>query len=193
MSKNVTPIIVNTSTITALSTSIGVIREVIQRIRKILKIFDPTTFQIAISLFFLRLASAEVISSGRLVPIATIVRPINVSETPKEDAILVADFTKKSAQTARKVIHQTIYNIDFALERFFTLISSSSTHSSPFFEIQKVYTKNIRKNRRRIIPSQNDKIFLSLPEKIISKISTSSATDHKRANGTSLKIVDFLA
>ena len=47
----------------------------IQRITKIFIIFEPTTFQTAISGFHLRAAIIDVASSGILVPIATTVRP----------------------------------------------------------------------------------------------------------------------
>lgn len=55
---------------------IGDINEAIPRIRNIFAIFDPSTFPIAISVFPEMLANTETISSGTLVPIATIVRPI---------------------------------------------------------------------------------------------------------------------
>ena len=50
---------------------------------KILKIFDPIIFPIEISNSFLNTATSVVTTSGRLVPIATIVNPIIRSETPK--------------------------------------------------------------------------------------------------------------
>ena len=50
---------------------------------KILKIFDPIIFPIEISNSFLNTATNVVTTSGRLVPIATIVNPIIRSETPK--------------------------------------------------------------------------------------------------------------
>lgn len=43
---------------------------------------DPTILPIAISVFLLNAATTEVISSGRLVPIATIVSPIICSDNP---------------------------------------------------------------------------------------------------------------
>jgi hypothetical protein len=57
---------------------IGLIRAVAQRIKEMLNMFDPTILPIAISEFFLYAATTEVKSSGRLVPIATIVKPIIV-------------------------------------------------------------------------------------------------------------------
>ena len=41
--------------------------------------------------------------SGKEVPIATIVSPISISESPNFLAMLVADFTKKSAPFTRKI------------------------------------------------------------------------------------------
>ena len=48
----------------------------IPNISKILKILDPIAFPKAISTSFLRAATMEVTSSGRLVPNATMVKPI---------------------------------------------------------------------------------------------------------------------
>ena len=50
---------------------------------KMLKIFDPMIFPIEISNSFLNTATKVVTTSGRLVPIATIVNPMILSETPK--------------------------------------------------------------------------------------------------------------
>jgi len=61
--------------------------ELMPNIKKILKIFEPITFPIAISLFFLKAATSDVTSSGREVPIETMVRPISFSLTPRKVAI----------------------------------------------------------------------------------------------------------
>ena len=61
---------------------IGAIKELIERMSKILKILDPIILPIAIPLFFLMAATAEVMSSGKEVPIAMIVSPIIFSLTP---------------------------------------------------------------------------------------------------------------
>ncbi len=50
---------------------------------KMLKIFEPIIFPMEISSSFLNTATNVVTTSGKLVPIATIVRPIILSETPK--------------------------------------------------------------------------------------------------------------
>ena len=54
----------------------GVIIAEAQRMTKTFIIFEPTTFQTAISGFHLRAAIIEVASSGILVPIATTVSPM---------------------------------------------------------------------------------------------------------------------
>lgn len=50
--------------------------------RNVLKIFEPTTLPMAISAFPLRAAMTEVASSGKDVPIETIVRPMIRSVIP---------------------------------------------------------------------------------------------------------------
>jgi hypothetical protein len=62
-------------------------------IQRILKIFDPTTAQIAISVFFFKAAMILEASSGRLVPTAIIVSPINASLMPRVFAIITALLT----------------------------------------------------------------------------------------------------
>ena len=66
----------------------------IQRITKIFIIFEPTTFQTAISGFHLRAAIIDVASSGILVPIATTVRPMMASDNQKNFAISTAPVTR---------------------------------------------------------------------------------------------------
>ena len=70
--------------------------ELTPRIKKTLKIFDPTIFPTAISGCFLRAAATDVASSGSDVPAATIVRPIKLSLMPKVRAMLDAEVTKRS-------------------------------------------------------------------------------------------------
>ena len=64
-------------------------------IKRILKILEPTTFPTARSFSPLEEATTEVTSSGREVPIATMVRPIRVWLMPKAAAISLALFTTK--------------------------------------------------------------------------------------------------
>ena len=74
----------------------GEIEEDKPMINMILKIFDPITFPTAISFSFLIEATTLVTSSGRLVPTATIVKPIISSYTPNILAASIAPFTNKS-------------------------------------------------------------------------------------------------
>lgn len=60
----------------------GAINPETQRITRMFMIFEPTIFPIAMSGFHRFAAIIEVIISGVLVPIATIVRPIILSEIP---------------------------------------------------------------------------------------------------------------
>jgi len=66
---------------------------VIPSTRRVLNIFEPTMFPIAMSACFLYAAIPEAASSGSDVPIATIVSPIIDSESPKISAMCVAPFT----------------------------------------------------------------------------------------------------
>jgi len=55
---------------------------VVPKTKRVLKIFDPTMLPIAMSDCFLYAAIPEAASSGRDVPIATIVSPIIDSDNP---------------------------------------------------------------------------------------------------------------
>ena len=72
---------------------IGDMIPVIPNTNKMLNIFEPIIFPIAISDSCLCAAITLVTSSGKLVPIAMIVSPITRSETPIYRAILHADST----------------------------------------------------------------------------------------------------
>ena len=72
---------------------IGEIIVLSHNIRNILNIFDPTTLPIAISDFFFIIATIEVVSSGKDVHKATIVKPITDCHTQKNSAIVIAPFT----------------------------------------------------------------------------------------------------
>lgn len=99
----------------------GAMIAVIPRMRKILAILEPSTFPIAISVLPLTAARSETISSGILVPIATIVRPIIASDIPHFFASETAPSTrrfphmvrkprpKRMARTARKISISKFY------------------------------------------------------------------------------------
>ena len=82
-----------TSLPTECSNNIGCIVALTPNTKKILKIFDPTMFPMAISGLRFRMATTEVASSGRDVPMATMVRPIVVSESHAIVAMAILHFT----------------------------------------------------------------------------------------------------
>lgn len=96
--------------------------------RKILKMLLPITLPSAIAVFPLRAAVTDVASSGREVPIATIVRPITASLTPMAEAIPDAPSTNKSPPKIRPASPPTIQMIDFS--KGISLTGDLSTSSS---------------------------------------------------------------
>jgi hypothetical protein len=71
----------------------GFITELMPKMKKTLKIFDPTIFPIAKSTFFFLAAIKLVASSGRDVPIDTTVKAMTLCERPIRDATFVAETT----------------------------------------------------------------------------------------------------
>ena len=103
-------------------------------IPKVLNIFEPITFPIATPAWPLFTAINDAAISGKDVPIAIIVRPINVSGTPRIEEILTAEYTTASAEMINKIIPKKIKKIDFLSEKMlFTSIFSFLVLS--FFEI----------------------------------------------------------
>ena len=97
MKHNTVTKIINTTSINILELNgIALIELLAPSTNKILKMFEPITLPITIwfSPFFK--AVSEVTSSGKEVPIATIVKPTNVSLIPSAIAISEALFTTKS-------------------------------------------------------------------------------------------------
>ena len=86
---------------------IGNIIATIPKIKKMFDIFEPTTLPIATSVFPLIAPEIPTASSGRLVPIATIVSPITIDGTLSFFAIALAPDTKKSAPKTRKIKPKT--------------------------------------------------------------------------------------
>ena len=87
---------------------IGAINQVIPRIPNMLNTLLPTMFPMAISFCFLRAATTEVASSGRLVPTATIVSPITASDSPiffaSSTAPSTMNFPPNTSQTRPMII-----------------------------------------------------------------------------------------
>ena len=77
------------------SNGTGVINTLEPTTKRMLKILEPMMFPIAISALPFLAAVTEVTSSGKDVPNATIVNPINLWLTPNEMAMFVAASTAK--------------------------------------------------------------------------------------------------
>ncbi len=92
--------------------SIGEIIALKASTQRILKIFEPITFPIAISVCFFLAATSEAASSGSDVPRATIVKPIKTSLKPKKRAISEALSTINLPPTNKAIIPPIIYRID---------------------------------------------------------------------------------
>ena len=74
-----------------------------------LNTLEPMAFPKAISTSFLRAATTDVTSSGRLVPMDTIVRPTRVSLMPKERAIRLAESTVRFPPNTIAAAPPTMY------------------------------------------------------------------------------------
>lgn len=117
-------------------TLIGVIIPLIPRIAKILNILLHTTFPIAISLCFLKAATMEVASSGRLVPMATTVNPITASDSHRFFASSTAPSTINFHPSTSHTSPIMVKLIDFN-KLIFAILSSSAVFTSLIFEIPK--------------------------------------------------------
>ena len=73
----------------------GVIVPLTPRIIRMLKMLLPMAFPTAIPALFLKAATTLVANSGKLVPIATIVKPTRLSLIPIRNAMLDALSTKR--------------------------------------------------------------------------------------------------
>lgn len=88
--------------------------------------FDPTTFHTAISGFHRLAAMIEVASSGILVPIATIVRPMMASDNQNNLAISTAPSTSIFQPINNTAIPEKIQRVAFPVEAIFSTFSLSS-------------------------------------------------------------------
>lgn len=84
----------------------GLIADAIPSTIRMLKILEPIAFPTAISTSFFLAATMEVTSSGRDVPIETIVNPTRFWLIPKSMAILLAASTVRSPPNAMAAAHQ---------------------------------------------------------------------------------------
>ena len=130
---------------------IGLITDDKPNINNMLKVLDPNIFPRAMSFSPFLAATKEVTSSGREVPIATIVRPTNFSLSPNPKAIAEAESTTifppniiPITPTIDKIIFLTVLLGDFM---FCSSKSSNSavnaTSSSFLLLLLTVYIKYI--------------------------------------------------
>ncbi len=98
------------------------------RIQKILKMFEPTIFPTAISLCHFLDAITDVASSGRDVHTATIVKPITISDIPKDRAIATAPSTNIFPPKKRPQSPPIIKNAETEREYFLIPVSSLLSH-----------------------------------------------------------------
>ncbi len=89
-------------------------------------ILDPTTFHTAISAFQRLAAMIDVASSGILVPIATIVRPMIASDNQNNLAISTAPSTSIFQPKNSTAIPEKIQRDAFHGEAIFSTVSLSS-------------------------------------------------------------------
>jgi len=90
---------------------------VIPKTRSTLKMLEPMILPTARSDFFLKAATAEVASSGKEVPAARIVRPINFSLTSKCLAIMTAFSIMSWPPKMRPAIPPVIIKVVFKLPK----------------------------------------------------------------------------
>ena len=129
----------------------GIISADVPTTNKMLKMLLPTIFPIAMSAFPLRAATTEVNNSGREVPSATMVSPINLSLIPNILASEVAALTVVSLPQIISTRPMTPIKIIFQIGS--SLVSISSACISPFFISTNMYDKYPRKHTHMMIPS----------------------------------------
>ena len=113
---------------------IGLTSEAAPSTLMMLKTLLPTRLPMLISISFLRAATTEVASSGREVPKATIVNPINFSLTPSICIIFTADSTTIWAPPTTPIIPTKMSTICLDLEVTYSISSTpaaTATASAP--------------------------------------------------------------
>ena len=112
--------------------SIGVIRAIVARTKKILKILEPIMFPKEIPTSFLDKAISVTKSSGKDVPIATTVIPIAFSEKPKISTRGIAPLSTNNFDPKYKITDPAIIlPTDFFKHGSFSF-SSSPSHDVKF-------------------------------------------------------------
>ena len=104
----------------------GVMVEAKPSINKILKMFEPIIFPMAISVSPFFVATTEVTNSGREVPTATIVKPIKFSLIPRVVAIFVAESTTISPPHIIPIIPTVLSKIVLKIGISFIICNAAS-------------------------------------------------------------------
>ena len=138
---------------------IGLMTPVRPMTSKMLNTLDPNTFPMAIPLLPLRAATTLVANSGIDVPIATTVRPMTASLTPRAAATFVAPSTNTLLPSTRQAsptrISATIFHTGIACSRSFaSSFSSLSSFFSPLFACCNVININTRNSPKRMPASR---------------------------------------
>jgi len=109
---------IKVSILNASENGTGIIKLESPTTKRMLNKLLPIIFPIAMSQFFLKAAITEVKSSGKDVPKATIVKPMNLSLQPKKRAMKVADFTTKLLPKITRPNPIIVKNIAFIIDIF---------------------------------------------------------------------------
>ena len=156
--------------------AMGLKAEAIPRTIRMLKILEPTALPSAMSTSFLRAATMEVISSGRLVPKATMVRPMRFSLMPKAEAMVLAPSTTQSLPSVIPAIPMTmkirLLGTDMT---FMSAASAANSESSLFMECwaDRIIYRIKKANRTmRIRPLTRVSIMRSCPSTRSSRAQT---------------------
>ena len=144
---------------------------------------EPMTLPIAISFCPLCAATSEVTSSGRLVPMATIVRPMSVSESPNIRAMPVAPFT---ASCPPMMMHARPSTIFTPISSGDMGISSSSLSAAPrpCMAARICTTNTTIKTASRIRPSTREIVRSGARNR---SSSTAAATDSGQSRRSSVR------
>ncbi len=121
--------------------------------KHMLKILLPTTLPTEMSLCPFAAATAEVASSGRDVPRATIEIPIKISDNPTALAIIIAFFTTMFAPSASA--NTPVITRKTLMEIFLYDLSERSFLLFLFFAFFILINRNVRRKNIKIMPSVN--------------------------------------
>lgn len=143
-------IIINVSINIIFVVAIGEIMSVNPRINNMLKMLLPIALPIAMSVFLLYAAVTLVISSGRLVPMDTMVKPTSVSLIPRLNAISFAESTTKFPPRIMPTRPINMYRIIFGIVKWVVPMGMLVLSRLDLMMSMKIYAIS---NRNSINPS----------------------------------------